>query len=203
MADINKINTINLGKIHFWEAKKASALVPIAFPGKNSGNVEAIDSLGVIAYVNIEGVFTGDFDEIQDAINDINYILDGAQFSSSVIYSPFVNAQDSDDNRRQGAQGTNDDLGPEMLIDTTAVFDYRGVKAGDYVKNLNTGEVTTVLYDPTSAFDLVLADDIFTTVGTPYAVTTNINCKIMSFDFKWELPGLSICSYTMSIIQVK
>jgi len=69
------------------------------------------------------------------------------------------------------------------------------------VKNLLTGVVANVTgIDSETA--LSIDADIFTTTGLSYAVTGNINVKILSFEVVWELPGLSFCNYTMSVMQV-
>ena len=39
-----------------------------------------------------------------------------------------------------------------------------------------------------------------TTASATYAVTANINVKVLDFRVRWELPGLSYCDYSMSVL---
>lgn len=202
-GDVNFIETIALGKINKWESKKMSTIIPISFPGQDAGKTEGVDTLGVIAYWSFTGKLTGDFDTIQTAIYDIRDILDGAQISSSVLYSPFVNTIDGDDVRRQGSQGTITSTENLKLKDTGASFYIRGIQVGDKVKNLSTQEITTVAAVNVSGIELTLDADIFSATGEPYAVSANINIKILKFDYNWSLPGLSWIDYEIHVMQVR
>jgi len=89
MGDVNYIGNTSLGKIKTWEDKKAASMTPISFPGKDAGKTEAIDTLGVIAYINFTGKWTGTFDTIQGYIHNIKSIADGQQTSAQSLRSPF------------------------------------------------------------------------------------------------------------------
>ena len=210
VTDINWLGAIPLGKINSWKDPKASTLTPVSFPGQDAGATEAVDTLGVIAYTNIEGKFTGKFESIQGSISSIKNILDGNQLSVSTIRSPFVNSSTGITGAktvRRGNISTNTSTNTNQLIDSTAEFSTFGIQAGDYVKNLITGTIAYVsaVSNYTLTLDNTLGDgaDIFPESNTPYAVTAQIGCKILSFEPDWELPGLSYCRYTLSIIQVK
>jgi len=202
MADVNYIGSITLGKIKSWDDKKASTITPISFPGQDAGKTEGIDTLGVIAYVNFAGQWTGDFASIQGYISAIKGVADGAQLSSQTLRSPFVNSRDSADTIRFGSMSANTTVTAHKLVDTGALFSTRGVQVNDIVKNLNTG-LTANVSGIDSETTLSIDADIFTASGAGYAVTATINCKVLSINVKWELPGLSICTYQISIMQVK
>jgi len=201
MADVNYLGSTPLGKIQTWQDSKAATITPISFPGKDSGKTEAIDTLGIIAYINLTGRFTGSFQTIQSYIYAIKGIADGMQTSSQPLKSPFVNAIDYTDTIRVGSMGTNTSVTVWGLIDSSATFVTNGIKAGDVVKNLNTGAIATVV-TVSSQTALIIDTDIFTSSGLNYAVTATINVKVLSFEVNWELPGLSYCDYTLSLIQV-
>jgi len=202
LGDVNYLGNTSLGKINKWESKKNSTITPISFPLQDSGLTEGVDTLGVIAYFNFGGRFIGNFTTIQTQIFNIRNILDGAQVSATVLYSPFVNIVDSNATRRQGSQGVTTSSTADKLKDTTASWAISGVQIGDKVKNLDTGHVALV-NDIDSNTQLAIDDDIFQNTGESYAVSANMHCKILSFEIRWELPGLSWCDYTMSIMQVK
>jgi hypothetical protein len=201
MADINFIGNTSLGKIQRWTDKKAASMSPISFPGKDAGNTEAIDTLGVIAYINFSGRWTGSFDAIQGYIHNLKSIADGQQISSQSLKSPFVNSRDDTDTRRQGTMGSPDGLGLNELRDSTATFSTNGIQIGDIAKNLTTGETANITN--VTATVLTLDDNIFSSAGATYAVTASINVKLLSIDVTWNLPALSICDYQISIILVK
>jgi len=201
MGDINFIGTTTLGKIQSWDDKKAASITPISFPGKDAGKTEGIDTLGVIAYINFTGRWTGAFKTIQSNIFSLKSIADGQQTSSQTLKSPFVNSVDSDGTRRQGQIAYNTSASASKLVDTSALFSTIGIQIGDIVKNLTTGTTANVTaIDSETA--LSLDADVFPASSTAYAVTANINCKILSINPRWELPGLTYCNYTISIIQV-
>jgi len=218
MADINRLATTQLGKINNWEDKKASTITPISFPGQNAELTEGVDTLGIISYINISGRLTGSFETMQSTINVIKTILDGAQTLPTTFFSPFINGTRVGTTltavKRQGHIGTNTSVTSNKLVDSTANFDSWGVEDGkttdvdgvtmeaDYVKNLITGEVANVT-NVDSDTSLTLSSDIFTSSGTPYAVTTNINVKVLSFDVRWEIPGMTYVDYQMSLMQVR
>jgi len=200
MTDINYINTIPLGKINRWGDTKASSIQPISFPGKDASKTEGVDTLGIIAYYNFSGKWTGEYNTLQSYIASIKSILDGAQIAAVSLQSPFVNAEDSGTNR-VGSVGKNTSTSSLKLIDSNATFSIDGVQAGDKVKNLISGEVSTVS-SVDSYQQLTLTDNIFTSSDTPYAVTATINVKVLSFAIRWELPGLAIAYYDLSVMQV-
>jgi len=206
MADINYIGSISLGKIQRWTDKKASTITPIPFPGKDSGQTEGIDTLGVIAYINFSGRWTGDFDNIQTYITSIKGIMDGQQTSSQTLKSPFVNAYDRSSTLRRGSMGMTTSQEASKLKDTSALFLSRGTAAGDKAKNLVTGQTATINSEGVSNKELTLSSDIFPVtdpvVAYPYAVTAAMNVKVISVDVKWGLPGLSFCDYEISVMQV-
>jgi len=202
LGDVNYLGSTGLGKIKQWAFKKAGTITPISFPGENSGLTEGVDTLGIIAYLNFRGRFTGNFVTIQDAIHNINAILDGRQISSTVLYSPFVNSRDATNTRRQGSQGVTTSSTADKLKDTTASWNISGVQIGDKVKNLDTGDVALV-NDIDSNTQLAIDDDIFQNTGESYAVSANINVKVLKFDTRWGLPGLSWCDYELNVMQVK
>lgn len=201
MGDVNYLGLTPLGKIQRWQDSKAATITPISFPGKDSGKTEGIDTLGVIAYINIEGRFTGKFQDIQSYIYAIKGIADGYQLASTVIYSPFVNATDYTGTLRAGSMGTTTSVVSNKCIDTSATFIVNGIKVGDIVKNLSTGSTALVTSIDLNSM-VTLNTDIFTATGQSYAITANINVKVLSFEAVWELPGLSFCNYTLSLIQV-
>ena len=202
-TDINYLNTIPLGKIQTWENEKSASVMPVAFPGEDGDSTEAYDTLGMISYITIRGIYTGDFSTIMNNLRSIKTILDGNQISYSTIYSPFVNGKYAGDITR-GNIGVSSPAGygTAQLIDPLAHFTSWGIKAGDYVKNMTTNQVTqvnTVFSDTT----LLLDDDIFTTIKIPYAITANIRVKVLAFQEQWGLPGLNFCQYSMQLVQVK
>lgn len=201
MGDINYLGSIPLGKMQKWSDKKASSITPISFPGKDAGKTEGIDTLGVIAYFNFSGRWTGKFSVIQGYISSIKSVADGQQTSSQKIKSPFVNSRDSSDNIRFGTIGSNTSSASNKLIDSGANFTGQGVQVGDIVKNLITGNTANVTAIDSST-QLSLDSNIFGSGSLPYAVTATINCKVLSIDIDWELPGLSYCDYKISIMQV-
>ena len=215
MADINYIGTIPLGKIQRWENKKSASITPIPFPGQDSGMVEGIDTLGIIAYINFSGVMTGDFSLVQGYLGALAGIADGKQTSARFIRSPFVNARDTGNNIRRGFLSVSTAKTGTTLQDTTALFVSRGVSAasgikpGDLVKNLVTGNVAEV-QSVDSETKLTLKSfgggtaNIFSDAGgESYAVTTSIAIKLLDVNWRWELPGLSYCYYDMAVLQVR
>ncbi len=211
MADINYLGTIALGKINSWDDAKEATISPISFPGLDSGKTEGVDTLGIIAYFNLVGRFTGDFETIQGQIYDIKNIADGKQTSSRALKSPFINSNiytGTVKSRRSGFISVNTSQSANELIDSTANFDTWGIQGTDdsavtfdRVKNLTTGAVANVV-SVDSATTLTISADIFTASAT-YAVTANINVKVLDFRVRWELPGLSYCDYSLSVMQVK
>ncbi len=204
MTDINYIRTIPLGKIYAWEAKKESSITPISFPGQNSGATEGVDTLGISQYFSIRGRYTGDFLDIQTYLHDIEKIADGKQDDSSSLSSPFVNGRTGiypSSIRRQGNIGVNDSVSANRLNDSTTNFGILGIQVDDYVKNLVTEQVAQVTAVGTNF--LQLDANIFTSSGLGYAVTATINCKVITINHRWELPGLSICNYDLNVLQVR
>lgn len=202
MADINWLGNTPLGKVQDWTDNKSATITPISFPGKDSGNTEGIDTLGIISYININGRFTGKFRDIQSYIYSIKAIADGLQISSQKLYSPFVNSVSSSNVPRVGLISTNTSVATNKLIDANVTFQTNGIQVGDKVKNLITGQIANVTVI-NSETQLTLDANIFTATNTAYAVTANIYVKITRFDVAWELPGLSYCDYTLSLMQVK
>jgi len=205
VSDINFIGNISLGKVQVWEDKKAASMTPISFPGKDAGLTEAIDTLGVIAYINFSGRWTGSFKDIQSYIMQIKSIADGQQTSAQALRSPFVNSTDEDSNVKVGLISTNTGFGTNTVSDTTSGVNFttRGIVAGDIVKNLISGETATIVSGGVAATTLTLDDNIFSASGITYAVTATVNCKVLSIDARWELPGLTYCNYQISVVQVR
>ena len=155
MADINFLGSIALGKVNSWDDAKEATISPISFPGLDSGKTEGIDTLGIIAYFNMSGRFTGSFETIQGKIYDIKNIADGKQTSSVALKSPFMNSNIYDGTtkyRRNGHIGTNTSTSANELIDSTANFSTWGIQGTDdsavtfdKVKNLTTGVVANVV----------------------------------------------------------
>jgi hypothetical protein len=203
-GSVNFLRDVSLGKIHRWIDKKASSMTPISFPSKDGNLTEAYDDLGVIQYINFEGMWTGTFEYIQNNIYALKSIADGAQYVSVNLSSPFVCAIfGSGDVRVQGWQGVNTTATASKLIDSTANFQTTNQVIGDIVKNMVTGYTTTIA-SIDSETQLTLDDDIFPTsggTGVSYAVTGTIHCKLLSIEANWETPGLSYCKYKISIIQ--
>jgi len=205
MGDVNYLGTIPLGKVLNWDDSKAAGITPVSFPGQDAGRTEGIDTLGIIAYINITGRLTGTFNSIQNTIYLIKNIADGQQTSSQTLYSPFVNSDTfvgAIKTRRQGGMGTNTSVSANKLVDSTALFSTRGVQVGDLVKNLVTGNTATVTA-VVSNTTLSLSSDIFTSTNTPYAYSTNIQVKVLTIDTHWELPGLNYANYDLSVMQVR
>lgn len=208
------IGTIQMGRVTRWKQSKESSLTPIPFPSRDSHMTEAVDTLGVVKFIEFSGRFTGKFGDIQAFIGDIYQILDGYQLAPHKIYSPFINGRFLEDPkvtagvRRQGRIAYNTAVDSDKLIDANVNFNFIGVKPGDIVRNLRTGEIAYVR----SLFTvngLILEDgagnlkNLFTEVNTPYAVSVSINVKILKFEVTWELPGLSYCDYDIELIQVR
>lgn len=205
MTDINYIGNTALGKVNMWEDKKAASITPISFPGKNAGQAEGVDTLGIIAYLNFSGRFTGNFETIQNAIYNLKSIADGMQTSSQPLRSPFVNSVDYLEARKQGGIGKNTTATASKLIDSNANFTTQGITTDDKVKNFVTGEVANIT-SVDSETQLSLDTDIFPVAsgtGIGYAVTASINIKILSITTRWEPPALSYCDYSLSVMQVK
>jgi hypothetical protein len=200
--DINWIGGTPLGKIQDWTDSKTSTITPISFPGQAEGMTEGIDTLGIIAYFNISGRFTGKFRDIQSYVYQIKQIADGFQISSQLFKSPFVNTVDRYNHAKVGIISTTTGVTSSKLIDSTVTFITNGIIAGDKVKNLNTGEIANVTAID-SQNQLSISSNIFTEIGHTYAVTATMNVKVLSFEVRWELPGLSYCDYTLSVMAVK
>ena len=204
MTDINYLGAISLGKINKYESNKESTLMPISFPGQNSGKTEAIDTLGIISYVNISGRITGDFATLQTTIYLLNFLLDGNQIAASKLISPYVNQPDSNDARRVGMMGINQGSGSDLTsgIATSELYQTYKHDTSDKVKNLITGAVANVVAVMSEHY-ITLDANIFSTTGLPYALTANINVKVLKFNYRWELPGMSYVDYDLSVVQVK
>lgn len=208
--DINYLSGIPLGKLQSWRMSKESAITPIPFPGKDSGMTEGVDTLGVIKYISFDGRWTGSYETIKNRIWLIQNIIDGFQTGNSTLLSPMVTSTTYEGKplvakRRQGHIGMNTSAATNTLADSNARFDTWGIRDGsnpDLVKNLITGEVANIT-DVTSGQVLGLDKDIFTSSSTPYAVTASINVRLLKFETRWELPGLSYCDYTLEVMQVK
>lgn len=200
MTDLNYLSTIALGKINSFEGKKAAGITPVSFPGEDSDKTEAIDTLGIIAYFNISGTFTGKFEDIQGQIYDLRAIADGEQYAVLPLRAAHVNVKNNG-NRTIGNLGTTTTgTTGTTLKDSSANFATRHIVVGDYVKNLITGEVTTVA-TVVSDTELTLTADINLASGFAYAVTATMYVKVLSFDHRWEPPGATICTYSLSVIQ--
>jgi len=96
--------------------------------------------------------------------------------------------------------GVNTSTSSNALIDSGALFSTSGIQVGDIVKNIDSGDSANVTN--VTETNLTLDSDIFTSTSTAYAVSATINAKLLSINVRWELPGLSFCNYTISVIQV-
>ena len=214
MAGINYLNTIDIGKVSRWQNVKASTLSPITFPLEDADRTEAVDTLGIIAYINIVGTIVGTFESLQNTIYLIRNILDGAQRSATQLRSPFVNgklaAADIADpsTQIQGHIGTNTTATANKLIDSTANFTSWGITTADKVKDLISGSVYRIASKDSeteitlNAADIATYGDPFTSTAMPYAVTATMDVKILSFDCTWVLPGMNFVNYQLAVIQV-
>jgi len=205
MGDINQLGTIPLGKVKTWDDSKAAGITPVSFPGQDSGKTEGVDTLGIIAYINISGRLTGSFNSLQNTIYLIKSIADGQQTSSQTLYSPFINSDTYSGavkTRRQGGMGTNTSVTSNKLVDSAAQFSTRGVRVGDIVKNLTTQNIATVTAVDSDT-QLSISSDIFTATGIAYAYTVNFQVKVLSIDTRWDLPGLNGVDYDLSVMQVR
>ncbi len=233
MTDINYIGTdaflIPLGKINSYIDSKDANLFVIPMPAADSSETEAVDSLGIAQYINIEGRMTGDFSSMQTKISQIKLLADGYQIAAFKFKSPFVSGSEgiytvstvtippippatilpttvtvytkTGTQLRQGNIGVNTAVLANRLVDSAAAFVTWGTQVGDKVKNLNTGDVATVT-GIDSATNLALDSDIFTASGVSYAVTATIKVKVMSISPRWELPGLGYVDYSLQLVQV-
>ena len=86
--------------------------------------------------------------------------------------------------------------------DSSKHFDTWGITSTDLIKNLRNGKVSAIV-NVATANSLILLDDVEFIPGDAYAVTASINCKVIDFNTRWELPGLSYVDYDLAIIQVK
>ena len=208
MSDINFLGTIPLGKIFTWSDAKITNLTTVPFPGQDSGVTELVDTLGTVATFTITGRMVGKFSTIQGYIFDIKNIADGLQLSTQRLMSPFINGNVyvADGlgvlvkTRKIGNIGVISSVVASTLVDDTASFTTWNISTLDKVKNLITGAVSTISGAPTLT-TIPLTTNIFTVTGTPYAVTSYINVKVVSCNFRWELPGLSWCDYTIEFTQ--
>ena len=175
MADINFIGTpdylIPLGKILSYSDNKNANLFVLPMPGEDASETEAIDSLGIVQYITIEGRMTGDFSSIQTKMAQLKRLADGFQMAAFTFKSPFVSSVESiytytdtwvpnpitpytfikvtvptktGVQLRIGNIGTNTSISTNTLIDSTAAFVTWGTQVGDKVKNMTTGEVATI-----------------------------------------------------------
>lgn len=204
VEDINRMGagsgSIQLGKITTYEDKKSANITPIPFPGQDAEETQGVDTLGVIAYINISGQMTGSFSDLQNRIYLIKNIMDGKQTSAQTFYSPFVCGKGSSSHKRRGNIGVCTSASGTTMNDTGALFSTWGIQAGDYLKNIRTGDVSTITSVSETA--LVTSGSIMTT-GDAYAVTANIKIKVLDFNVRWELPALNYVYYDLSIMQVK
>ena len=199
MSDINYLGTTPLGKIANFKSSKTSGITAISFPAEDGDKAEGIDTLGMVSYFTIAGYFVGQFSDIQTYIDNIRNIADGYQTVVSYIKSPYVNTY-VDDAQRRGNINVTSGLTTNYLVDGDANFISWNIKAGDIVKNLNTGTTANVVA-PYIETSIQLDADIFSAINEPYAITATMACKVLSFDTEWQLPGLNYCRYTLAIMQ--
>lgn len=205
-TDINLLGAIPLGKIQQWQPSKQSGIIPIPLPANDAGGTEAIDGMGVVYIIRIRGRMTGTFQELQTNIYTINNIIDGFQDSAMELYSPYVNSSTfgmlATKIRRTGHLGvTTGTPVTNRLVDTSIDFAQLGIRAGDYVKNMRTGQ--RALVTSAGITFLNISDNIFPTAGTEYAVTAHIKVKLVSFNHDFEIPGQRIVDYTLEVVQVR
>jgi len=214
MTDINYIKVgstlIPLGKIQRYEDNKTAQLSVITFPIADSSETEAVDTLGVAQYINIQGRLTGDFHDLQTVMLQLKSLADGAQTAPFQLLSPFVSAPSSISgsssgyntyNYVRGNIGYNTTATASKLIDSNAEFQTFGTVVGDKVKNMLTGVVATVV-SIDSQTQLTISSDIFTATNTGYALTATIYAKMMSVNPRWEMPGINYVEYSMALVQV-
>ena len=207
MADINYIGGIPLGKITQWDSKTLSSLEAVPMAGRPASLTQAVDTLGVVGYINLNGRWTGTFNGIQLYIRQLKSVIDGYQTSPQLLRSPFINTKDATLSIRLGSMGIVTSTDTNKLIDSGNDFFTNGTLYGDLAKNLVTGEVATVLTSTNG--ELTLASpysgssaNIFTVTGQAYAVTTTIHVKILNLAVRWGPPGLGFCDYELNLIQV-
>lgn len=205
MGDVNYLSTllveIPLGIIQGFDMSKQSLILPITFPGKNSGKTEGIDTLGVSTYINIRGRWTGAFTTIQNNISAVNDVMNGLQLNATMLRSPFLSIRDSTNALKAGTFGVTTSVASKKLKNTNALFTTGGHEATDLVKNLRSGSTASVVAVDDN-YILSISSDIFTNVGDPYAVTASIGTKVLSLDVRWGLPGLGYCDYALSLLHV-
>jgi hypothetical protein len=203
---INWLQGIPLGMIDNYEVPKDSSIMPVSFPGEDAGKALGIDTMGVIAYINVSGRLCGTYTQINSSIYSIQNILDGNQISSMTFSSPLVSTGayvGLTKVRRQGNIGIATSATTGTLVDSTALFSTWGVQAGDRVKNLRTGEVSLITSVGNNKTLNLTTGSMAFVVGDTYAVTVSIQVKLLSFKPKWELPGLNYCPYDLSLMQVE
>lgn len=227
MTDINFIKfgstSIPLGKITRFEASKTAQLTVTTLPITDSGGTEAYDALGIAQYINITGIITGDFNDLQSIIIALKSKADGAQIDPFKLQSPFVCAQfgvigTSSEGYNlysyvKGTLGSTTQTGTNKLIDDNISFLDIGTVVGDKVKNLITGEVaevasiddahniTLTTYGSALTGDIFQGDGAGGHINTPYALTATIWVKMLSFSERWELPGINYVEYNMGLVQ--
>lgn len=209
MAAINFISGLSLGVVTDWEDSKDIFIMPLSFPGQDTGATQAIDTLGVIGKIKITGYLTGTFETLQNSIKSIKALADGFQTASFELQSPFVNASyyvggtGGTKTYRNGHIGITTSTSANTLGDSNAHFTTWNIQSGDVAKNLQTGSVANIT--SVTAGTLYLDADIFPVAGgsgIPYAVTATINVKITNFEVRWETPGLSYVYYELEVVQV-
>ncbi len=207
MADINYIDTISLGKIVRFAVPKEANMDIIPFAGQSEDQTIVADTLGVTKTFEFQTNIIGDFDTINNTIYLLDSIIDGAQFGYSIFYSPYIISRDQSI-RKRGGYGVTTSTSASKLNDSTKNFLSRGILSStnsftpDKVKNLITGEVTTITLVNNDT-QLSLAQDIFKTTGTPYVYTVNIPIKLLKIEPIWEPPALNKCLLNLTAVQVK
>ena len=205
MADINYIDTIGLGKVQAIENDKESNMDPITAPSQDAEEVITVDSLGVIKFITVTSKLIGNYNTMSDTIYLLESIIDGYQIATSKFYSPFVNGKSLGGVRRQGCLGVTSAGGSSLLTDITATFGTKGISGSaaygyDYVKNLITGEIASVI-GAVSETQLMLSRNIFPNKDTPYAVTAHITVKLVKCGHSPVIPGINQIKLKLSLIQ--
>jgi len=212
LTDINYIGPddgvtrflIPLGKINQYHDSKDSNLFVLPFPGEDAGKTEAVDSLGIVNYINIEGTLTGNFHDIQTIISQLKILADGFQMTGYAFMSPFITASvftGGASNVVRGNIGFCTSSTPSKLIDSNAQFLTWNTRIGDKVKNMQTGSVANVTSIDTEN-QISLDADLGFVTGVQYGLTATMWVKVLSISPRWELPGLGFCNYTLNLVQV-
>ena len=198
MGDINFLSSITLGRVFEIKKEKNSSLQPIPMPGANADETQSVDTLGVVYYFILRGRWTGTYSELQAYEYAVQAICDGYQISTVNFYSPFVNFDVAGTKRQGIISSCTSGTGGTALKDSTKDFSANGIEVDNPVKNLLTGETTTVTAVTSST--LTLDADINLGDGTPYAVSAKATVKVMGLDTITVTPGINTRDYIIRLM---